>query len=163
MLTTGAGFTTIDNDLAAVVTLLASLVVTVKVKVPVAVGVPEITPVAAAKDRPPGNAPDAMAHDAYGLVPPVAANVCEYEPPMLTAGNDDVLTVGNAPTVIDKDLEAETMLRLSVTVTEKLAVPVAVGVPEMTPVVVSSVRPAGSEPDNVHVEYEPVPPDAASV
>lgn len=82
----------------------------------------------------------------------------------MTAGKDDVLTVGNAPTAMDNDFAAETIPRLSVTVIVKFDVPVTVGVPEIAPVVASRARPVGSEPEeSVHVEYVPVPPVAASV
>jgi len=46
----------------------------VKLLVPDVVGVPEITPVLGASDRPEGNVPEATDH-VYGVVPPVAANV----------------------------------------------------------------------------------------
>src|ERR1700745_547608 len=49
---------------------------TVKLKVPLAVGVPVIAPVLAPNDRPPGRAPLVMAQ-VYGFVPPVAASVAE--------------------------------------------------------------------------------------
>jgi hypothetical protein len=49
---------------------------------------------------------------------------------------------------------------LSVTVIVKFDVPCVVGVPEMTPVDVLSVRPVGSVPVNAHV-YGVTPPVAA--
>lgn len=52
----------------------ASVTFTVKLLVPVAVGVPEITPVLAASDRPDGNEPELIDH-VYGDVPPLHAMV----------------------------------------------------------------------------------------
>ena len=51
----------------------------------------------------------------------------------------------------------------SVTCTVKLAVPVAVGVPEMVPVVDASVSPAGKLPERIDHAYGVVPPAAASI
>ena len=53
---------------------LASVTRTVKLLVPVPVGVPEITPVLDASASPAGRVPDAM-DQVYGGVPPVAASV----------------------------------------------------------------------------------------
>ena len=56
------------------VLLAASVTLAVKLDVPVAVGVPEITP-AALRDSPDGSVPlERMLH-VYGVVPPVAASV----------------------------------------------------------------------------------------
>ncbi len=52
----------------------ASVTRTVKLLVPVAVGVPEITPELGASDRPGGSVPEARDH-VYGVVPPLALNV----------------------------------------------------------------------------------------
>jgi hypothetical protein len=49
---------------------------TVMGKVPLAVGVPLITPVAGARESPAGREPEEMDH-VYGVVPPVAASVAE--------------------------------------------------------------------------------------
>ncbi len=54
--------------------LLASVTETVKLDVPVAVGVPDMTPVVALSDKPPGSDPLAI-DQAYGVVPPPAATV----------------------------------------------------------------------------------------
>jgi hypothetical protein len=53
---------------------LASVTCTVKLLVPVPVGVPEITPVLDASDSPAGSVPEVM-DQLYGRVPPVAARV----------------------------------------------------------------------------------------
>ena len=51
----------------------------------------------------------------------------------------------------------------SVTCAVKLEVPIAVGVPEMTPVALVSDSPAGSEPLDIDQLYGGVPPLAARV
>src|SRR6266849_5242030 len=51
----------------------------------------------------------------------------------------------------------------SLTCTLKLLVPATVGVPEMTPVLAASVRPAGRLPDAMDHTYEGLPPAAASL
>jgi hypothetical protein len=71
--------------------------------------------------------------------------------------------VGVAETVILSSLVVVAAgVAASVTRAVKLEVPVAVGVPLITPVEVFKVRPAGSEPVNDH-EYGRVPPLAVSV
>lgn len=59
---------------------------------------------------------------------------------------------------MNKDAEAA-----SDTVAVKLAVPAAVGVPEITPVKALSVKPTGSEPAVIDQLYGVVPPLAASI
>jgi hypothetical protein len=56
--------------------LLESIAWTVKLKVPEAVGVPEMTPVPLLSDRPVGSDPLVIDH-VYGEVPPLAAKVVE--------------------------------------------------------------------------------------
>ena len=53
---------------------LASVTCTVKLLVPIPVGVPEITPVLGASDNPAGSAPEVM-DQLKGEVPPVTASV----------------------------------------------------------------------------------------
>jgi hypothetical protein len=55
-----------------------------------------------------------------------------------------------------------TGLPLSVTVAVKLKVPLAVGVPEIRPVLEAMVRPAGRLPEVIDHLYGEVPPVAAS-
>src|SRR5262245_14352130 len=52
----------------------AAVTLAVKLNVPVAVGVPEMTPVPLASDRPGGSAPLAI-DQIYGVIPPLAASV----------------------------------------------------------------------------------------
>ena len=52
----------------------AAVTLAVKLNVPVAVGVPEMTPVPLVSDRPVGSAPLAI-DQVYGVIPPLAASV----------------------------------------------------------------------------------------
>jgi hypothetical protein len=71
--TIGAGFIVIDRALVAVL-LALSVTITVKLKVPAVVGVPEIIPVDVPSVRPFGRAP-AVIDQVYGSKPPVAVRV----------------------------------------------------------------------------------------
>jgi hypothetical protein len=55
-----------------------------------------------------------------------------------------------------------TGLLLSLAVTVKLKIPLAVGIPEITPVAVANVRPAGRVPAVMDQMWDDVPPLAAS-
>ena len=66
-------FTMMLSACVAVCALL-SVAFTVKLLVPAAVGVPEITPVLAASDMPVGSVPETT-DQVYGVVPPLAASV----------------------------------------------------------------------------------------
>jgi hypothetical protein len=72
------GLTTMLRLLVAVcaVGLVESVASTVKAEVPLVVGVPEMTPVPAARLRPAGSAP-LLIDQVYGGVPPLAASVAE--------------------------------------------------------------------------------------
>jgi hypothetical protein len=142
----------------------ASVTETVNVELPLAVGVPEITP-ALDSVSPAGRLPDAMDH-VYPGVPPVTLSAFAYDAPTCAAGSepDPMLSVGiTGRTTIENvtvwlcagELESET-LKL------KLDVPLAVGVPEITPAL-ESVNPAGRLPDATDHVYPGVPPDAESV
>ncbi len=73
----GVGATTIARLTALLwIGLLVSLTVTVKFVVPVAVGVPEITPVEAPRVNPCGRLPEVIAH-LYAGVPPLTCKVPE--------------------------------------------------------------------------------------
>ena len=65
---------TVMPSAAEAVLELASVTLTVKLLVPVAVGVPEIAPVLAANDRPAGNEPEVI-DQVSGAVPPLLARV----------------------------------------------------------------------------------------
>ena len=68
-------------------------------------------------------------------------------------GNDVVATVGAALTTIDNACSTDVTLFASFTVTEKLKVPDALGVPETTPVPLASDNPVGNAPDET-VQFE---------
>jgi hypothetical protein len=74
----------------------------VNVNVPCAVGVPEIVTefvVLAERDRPPGRAPEAIAHVKDGT-PPDAVTVALYAPLVLAEGRDVVVIDGRGSTAI---------------------------------------------------------------
>ena len=71
-----------------------------KWNVPVAVGVPLITPVDGKGARPVGRLP-AVRVQVYGDAPPVAVNCVEgYRAPTTPFGNDDVVTVGDVTVTV---------------------------------------------------------------
>ncbi len=70
-----------------------SVSLTVKLKVPEDVGVPEITPVVALRTSPAGKEPALIDH-VYGVFPPVAVSVAVYAVPALPPGRDVVVTAG---------------------------------------------------------------------
>lgn len=138
----------------------------VKLKVPAAVGVPEITPVAAFRVRPAGIEP-ALMDQLYGVKPPVACKVALYAVPatafvsvvvVMTRGGGAVATVKLNAAVADAAGEAE-----SATAAVKLNAPEEVGVPEITPVVALSVRPGGNAPAVIDQLYGVTPPVACRV
>jgi hypothetical protein len=57
-------------------------------------------PVVGPIDRPVGKLPTVIAQVVYGAMPPVAASGCEYAAPWSTAGNDVVVMLRAAFTVI---------------------------------------------------------------
>jgi hypothetical protein len=85
-----------------------------------------------------------MIDQLYGGVPPDALNVCTYGTPTvpLKIGATVVMTNGGW-LMVRLTVPVAEVLALSVTWTEKLNVPPAVGVPEMLPVDPSTVNPAG--------------------
>jgi hypothetical protein len=100
------------------------------------------------------------------VVPPVAARPLEYAVPCVPEGKPDVV-IARA----DDDAAAMAIERLtdlvcagfpaSVTVAVKLDVPLAVGVPEIRPVLEDRLSPAGRLPDVTDQVYGVVPPVAA--
>jgi hypothetical protein len=123
-----------------------SVTETLNVAVPVLVGVPEITPPLESVS-PAGRLPDASDH-VYAGVPPVALNVVLYELPTMPAPRLSERTASpEGTTVIDICPEADCAGDpLSFTETVNVAVPLAVGVPEIAPAL-DSVSPAGKLPD----------------
>ena len=142
----------------------ASVTCTVNDAVPAAVGVPEITPVDAARLNPAGNVP-ALTLQLYGVVPPLACSVVEYAVPAVPPGSDVVVTVGGCAAAATAMLNAfvPVLFAASVTCTVNDAVPAAVGVPEITPVDAARLNPAGNVPALTLQLYGVVPPLACSV
>ena len=133
------------------VTLWASETWTVKVDVPLAVGVPEIVPVAPSKMIPAGGAPFVIDH-VYGNVPPVAASVTVvYTTPTVPLGRvGAVVMVGPGVMVNEKACVAEPP-PLSVTFAVKLKGPEAVGVPVRAPAVLRFIPAGNAPPETVHL------------
>jgi hypothetical protein len=133
--------------------------VTVTDLVPIAVGVPEITPVLALMEIPAGKL---LAAHENGAVPPLASSgVLGYGNPTVPAGSAaGPLTDGGGLKLTEK-------MRVAVAPAVSVAViviensPDAVGVPEMTPVAALIARPAG-RPLADHA-YGAVPLDAVTV
>jgi hypothetical protein len=90
-------------------------------------------------------------------VPPVAVTVAEYGCPTVHDGNVAVETLGAALIVTLYDTLFAVAPTKSVALMVTVNVPVAVGVPEMTPAVLM-VRPVGSAPVDTDHVTEPVPP-----
>ena len=120
----------------------------------VAVGVPLIRPVDEFSVSPAGNVPEVNVH-VYGAVPPVAANVCEYDAPSWPFASDVVVMFRvedpAAVTVMLSDFVAVCAVGVveSVTCTVKLDVPGAPGVPESAPDEAFKLRPAGRDPEMI--------------
>ena len=83
-------------------------------------------------------------------MPPVAVMALEYAVPAVPAGRAALIVrVGAAAAAMISDSATDLVcagLAASVTVAVILLVPLAVGVPEITPVDAASVRPAGRLP-----------------
>ena len=121
------------------------MTVTVKPDVPFAVGVPETTPVAGVSVSPAGRLPELIDH-VYPGVPPPASKVCEYATPLVPeASTEEAIESGVGETTIEVAPDAVCAgLPESVTLTVKLDVPLAVGVPEIAPVEGLRERPLGN-------------------
>jgi len=125
---------------------LLSRTCTVNVLAPVALGVPVIAPVLAVSDKPAGRAP-AMTDHVYGIVPEPASSIVLYTTPEVPLGNSIVVTATPGAATIMLSASEAVLEFASVTLTVKLLVPVAVGAPEITPVLAVSDKPAGKEPE----------------
>jgi hypothetical protein len=160
---TSSAAATVMPRVANAVRLSLSVTSTVKLNVPVVVGVPEITPVLVESERPPGKLPELRFH-VYGEVPPVAVSVAEYGtftvPPdklvveIFSAG---LMMMLNAAVAVCGELS------VSVTRTVKLYVPTLVGAPEITPVPAVNDKPGGKLPELMLQVYGVTPPVAARV
>jgi len=119
-----------------------------------AVGVPLSRPVDEFNVKPPGSVPEVSDH-VYGMVPPLAANVCEYAVPTWPLDSDNVVIVSVAGAIVSVrltfvacagELESVTLNMIAV------AFAAAVGVPLISPVDEFTVKPPGNAPEvRVHV------------
>ena len=124
-----------------------SVAFTVKFAVPATVGVPVIAPVPAFSVKPVGREP-VVIDQVTAPVPPVAPNVALYAEPTVPPGKLVVEIANGELTVIVRAFVAVCAgVPESVAFTVKLAVPAAVGVPVIAPVLALSVSPAGSAPE----------------
>ena len=124
-----------------------SLTVTVKLPVPLAVGVPEIRPVAGARLSPAGRPP--LTDHVYGVVPPLACSRFEYLVPLTPEGRDDVVIArgrGSMARVSVTDFVC-TGRDESATLKVKLVELLVVGCPEMIPVDAPRASPNGRLPE----------------
>ena len=144
----------------------ASVTVIVNVAVPLALGVPEITP-APDSVSPAGKLPEASVN-VYPGVPPVALSDALYGLPAWAEPNvvDAKPNAGGACVTASTTIESVTVWLCagdeeSETVTLNVAVPLADGVPEITPPA-ESVNPAGRLPEVIDQLYPGVPPLAES-
>lgn len=121
------------------------------VDVPAVIGVPVMAPVLALIERPAGRLPTLMVN-VSGANPPVAETVWLYAVPTVPPGNEVVVMLG-APAgftfmVSEADVaESGPALLESVTLTVKVDVPAAVGVPVIAPVLPFKFKPAGRLPE----------------
>ena len=125
----------------------ASVTVTVAVKSPAVVGVPEMVPPESSA-TPAGNAPPDTAH-LYGAIPPVAASwTLGYSTPNMpeASGDFDVMTMGAGLTVMLAPVLAVPPEE-SVTRAAKPPPPGAIGVPDTMPFAPKE-RPSGRLPDS---------------
>jgi hypothetical protein len=132
-------------------------------ELPVAVGVPEISPDDAPMLNPAGSAPAEMPH-VYGVDPPLADTVVEYVRLTVPPGSDEVEMVGSAGATIEMlSAFVPVLFFESLTCTVNEEFPPTVGVPEITPDAAVRLKPAGSTPAVMLHVYGVVPPVAASV
>ena len=127
-----------------------SVTCTVKLSGPIAVVVPDITPVDFSFS-PAGRDPEASDHW-YGVMPPAAPSFTEYGTPLVAVGRvlPVVTTSPETPTVMASEAELICApASESVTSATKVKLPPAVGVPEITPVAACSLSPAGSDPTGI--------------
>ena len=103
MVSTGAIVSERAAEAVACVGEVESVTVTVAELAPAAVGVPEIWPLLELMLKPAGNP---VADQVYGVLPPVAATVVEYDVPAVPFGSEEVVTAGAAAIVSDTVADA---------------------------------------------------------
>lgn len=136
----------------------------VNVDLPLPVGLPEIVPLLL-RLKPAGSVPEETVH-AYGVMPPVAARVDEYDCPFVPLGNEVVvMTRGctDAAMATVNDFESDNCGEdESTTFRVKVKDPTAVGVPERMPPLLK-VSPVGNDPERTLHEYGVLPPEAERI
>jgi hypothetical protein len=143
LIISGSAIISVSTRLAVV--LFASVTWTVKLDVPAVVGVPEITPVEAARLNPAGRLPVVINH-VYGVWPPVAVSVWLYVVPVMPENNDEVvIVIGDVIVMLNGRVTV--VVFASVTCTVKFDVPAVVGIPAILPVKLSKASPAGKLPE----------------
>ena len=133
---------------------LASVTFTVTVVLPATVGVPLTTQ--PDNDSPAGR--DPVIVQEYGAVPPAAVMEALYATPTVPLGRTFARLKGEL-TLIETAAVAVAP-RLSFTCTVNAKVPLAVGVPEITPELAEIPRPGGNDPAAMLHEYGVEPPAA---
>src|SRR5438132_2137611 len=121
-----------------------------------------MTPVAAVSERPVGKLPDVM-DQTYGVCPPVAASVTVYATFVVALGNGDVVVIDSGLLIVTVYAWVASLAALSLTCTVKVVVAAVVGVPLMTPVPDTMVRPAGNDPTEIDHVKGAVPPVSLTV
>ena len=113
---------------------------------------------------PAGSAP-AISDHVYGDVPPAAASVFEYAVETVPSASAavEIDSGTGAAAIVTENVLVTVCAAVSEACSVTEVVPAAVGVPEMTPVEVLSVRPAGRPPALIAHVYGPVPPAAVAV
>ncbi len=164
MLIVKGGVMVMENGVGADVSPALSCTVTENLEVPVPRGVPIMMPLAGFRTMPFGRIPLVTVQFLYGGVPPAAVSGCEYSANTMPLGSGFVVMVTGLVTVMENAWAGEVAPGLSWTVTLKLEVPTAVGVPLMVPLEDPRVKPLGSDPLlTVQFWYGGVPPVAARV
>ncbi len=133
-----------------------SVTCTVKLNVPVFVGVPLIDPTGD-NESPVGSVPSVSLQVNEGT-PPETWSVCRYCSPMTGKARELVKTSIGEVMAIVRVLEVNSS-KLSSTATEKVKIPTAVGVPLIVPVAEDSVSPGGSFPELIdqRISGKPAP------
>jgi hypothetical protein len=137
-----------------------SVTVAVKVALPAAEGVPEMTP-PVLSDSPWGSDPEVTLQE-YVPAPPAAESVCEYGVPTVAPAREEVVTFNCGAAIVMLSDWVAVPFELSLTCTVNPAVPGALGVPLIVPPAESD-SPVGSEPLLTDQTYPPLPPVAESV
>jgi hypothetical protein len=142
------------------VVLELSFTCTVKLAVPVDVGVPLMVPFAASAS-PAGTEPVVVDH-VYPPLPPVAPSDWLYGAPVVPTGNEETVICSGGLLTTMVSAWVSVALEESVTCAVKLKLPVALGVPVMAPAV-DKVSPPGRDPMVFDHLFPPVPPLAVRV